>query len=201
MISDVTDNVSSESMETNQEIPVESDLEQAFSLERQSQITDSVEAIRTIPEVTPENWDTLEPQERLDTLQTVENALSDIQNRPSAEIHAEDMPANTFGCWDGEVIRINSNHLTGEYEQPVSEMVDTVVHEGRHAYQSHAINNPGFLGNDAIEQEWRDNDANYLDVSLVGQEAYLEQPLEADAWDFASAIRSGSFENGEAEHE
>jgi hypothetical protein len=34
---------------------------------------------------------------------------------------------------------------------------------------------------------------DYLPADLFGQEAYLNQPVEADAWSYAERIRTGIY--------
>ncbi len=47
-------------------------------------------------------------------------------------------------------IQLNRRTIIDE-SMPVSESVDTIIHEGRHAYQYHAIQNPGF---EPILRKW-----------------------------------------------
>jgi hypothetical protein len=71
---------------------------------------------------------------------------------------------------------------------PVEEMVDTIVHEGRHAYQDFAVQHPAAVADQRVVAAWAKNRINYLDAERYGQELYQSQPLEADAWSYAGAV-------------
>jgi hypothetical protein len=71
----------------------------------------------------------------------------------------------------------------------LTKAVDTIAHEGRHAYQHYAIEHPGFHPDAAQTSAWAANFHNYLTAEQYGFEAYRNQPVEADAWAFGQAIR------------
>ena len=167
------ENISQENFDTIQESDVENEL----------QIKEAVERLSNIAELQPDVWDQLDSDQRLGVLQLVENNLAEVQGRPSVGITPIELPANAFGQFDGTQIQINQDHLTGN-SIDVREMIDTIVHEGRHAYQSYAIEHPGFHSDSDQVQSWADNfqPENYLTVEQYGQEMYQNQPIEADAW-------------------
>jgi hypothetical protein len=155
------------------------------------EIQEAVEAIGSMDNLNPGTWDSLGAQERLETLQNVENTMAEIQGRPAVEIIADDtLNPSTFGGYNPntETITINAAHLNSD--MPVDEYIDTVVHEGRHAYQDHAIKNPGFVNQTDLVNSWAENQSNYLTADQYGQEIYATQPVEADAWDYATRIRN-----------
>lgn len=153
------------------------------------QIGDAVTTLGQMPEIQPENWGQLDASERLSVLQDIENHMADIQGRPPVSVQMEALPQNLYGGWDGQSITLNSGHL--ESDMPVGEFVDTIVHEGRHAYQSFAVANPGVVSDTELVSAWQENmiPGNYLTAEDYGQEAYQTQPIEADAWNYASQIR------------
>ncbi|MGV8026684.1 MAG: hypothetical protein AB2L18_09025 [Anaerolineaceae bacterium] len=187
---DLNDNIQDTSNEDNDLIENNED----FQSETESQIQDASDSLAEIDNIKQENWDTLDSDERLNTLQNIESQMSEIQNRPSVQISTKDLENYTFGGYDNEnnVININQNHLEGE--MPVDEMVDTIIHEGRHAYQDYAINNPGFINDPDIIDQWSENLENYLSPREVPLDIYMDQPLESDAWSYASSIRSNLYE-------
>lgn len=158
------------------------------------QIQEAVESLGNIENLNPGAWDNIGPDERLETLQTIENEMATIQGRPPVEVVMDDtLGDNTFGGYNGERIVVNANHLNSE--MPVDEFIDTIVHEGRHAYQDHAIAHPGYVNNSELVNSWAENQSNYLTADEYGQELYATQPLEADAWDYATQIRNTLIAN------
>lgn len=168
------------------------DLPEDFSLDHELdteiQIGTAGERLNNIAELNEETWSTLDAGEKLDALQLVENNMAEIQQRPPVTIASESMSANVFGGFDPAAggITVNSEHLASE--MPASECVNTIVHEGRHAFQDYAIRNPEIVADPDIVTAWAENAENYLDPALVGQEDYASQPMEADAFDYADRI-------------
>ena len=78
---------------------------------------------------------------------------------------------------------------------PVQELVDTVVHEGRHAFQHYAVEHPGVVTDEHVVQAWAANMApgGYLSAEEFGQRRYQSQPIEADAWSYAARIRGAVY--------
>lgn len=166
-----------------------------FVAETDRQVDEAIRSLRRLDGLQPEAWETLAPVERLALLQRVEEVLATIQGRPATMVFArEDMDPGEFGAFDGESIIVNEGHLLGRV--PVSDLVDTVIHEGRHAFQQYAIEHPGFVTDDEIVVAWDDNFDNYLDAPTYGQELYEAQPIEADAWSYAAHIRGALYDDG-----
>jgi len=187
-VNEQTDNA----LDTASEIPVVSDQQDDFVLETEGQIADGIESLNNIPEIKPDTWSNLDIYEREAALQSVEERMAEIQERPSVPVIPVDLPPDQYGGWDGEAITINANHLAGD--KPVSENVDTIVHEGRHAYQDYALSHPETVSDPAVVDAWRENmePGNYIDPSL-DPEGYVNQPIEADAWGYAAEIQNGVY--------
>jgi len=86
---------------------------------------------------------------------------------------------------DSDVIRLNPSLL----ENPkCEEMLNTILHESRHAFQEQCVRNPetASVSKETIK-EWKDNMKNYIDPEY-DFEAYEMQPIEADANDFADRV-------------
>lgn len=82
-------------------------------------------------------------------------------------------------------IELNINSL----ENPnCTSLFNTILHESRHAFQHRAVDNPDSVSvdNNTIET-WRQNFDNYISPWL-DYEAYREQPVESDAFDYADNI-------------
>jgi hypothetical protein len=153
------------------------------------QVNEGISRLQQIPEIKPEVWSELSEEERLAALQQVENTMADVQGRPPVNVTAEDMGSNSAGAFDGNSIRINVAELQSEN---VAEAVDTIVHEGRHAYQQHAVDNPGSHENNEQVKAWEANLNDYKDPQF-DEEEYRKQPVEADAWAYGSAVRDGLY--------
>jgi len=142
----------------------------------------------------PEIWDQLNDAQRLQALQTVEQTASAIQKRPAADVTSYTANPGEFGYYapSENQIKIGSYSLQNE---GVQENVDTIIHEGRHAYQHYSINHPGFHPNPEEVEAWKENmkPGNYLSAQEYGQEIYQSQPVEADAWQYGNTIASSIY--------
>jgi hypothetical protein len=163
-------------------------------LDNSSQEQLGVDALRQIPEIQPETWQNLNESERIAALQNVESQMANIQGRPVSEVRSTEAGPGAFGYFDPNSGQINIGSYALQNE-PVQENVDTVVHEGRHAYQDYAVKHPGFHPNQAEVDAWRENmlPGNYLSAQEYGQELYQSQPIEADAWQYGNSIASGVY--------
>jgi hypothetical protein len=154
-----------------------------------------VASLREVEALEPEQWSELERPERLEVLQDIEARVAEIQGRPAVPVAAEAMQSGCYGGYSrGEGIVLSDEHLMSN---DIIEITDTVVHEGRHAYQDYAIQTPGFVSDDGLIATWRDNWDNYLTAEEYGQELYVAQPVESDAWEYSARIRAALFGTGE----
>jgi len=144
--------------------------------------------LRQIEGLSPERWSELSLDERLEALRELEHRLADIEGRPPVELRGECLGAGQCGYFDGrEGIMVISEGLL-QADSPL-EAIDTVAHEGRHAFQHYAVAHPEVHDDPFEVAAWRDNFANYLTAELYGYEAYRYQPVEADAWAYGEMIR------------
>ena len=150
----------------------------------------SIEYLGQIESLQEANWQELTPVERLDALGNLEARLAEIQGREPCEVVAEQMRSERqCGYYDGEKIVVNSQHL--EDSRYRMEVIDTIAHEGRHAYQHWAVEHPGFHPNEAEVRYWTANmipPSNYLSPRRFGPEIYESQPIEVDARWYASQV-------------
>lgn len=151
------------------------------------QIEQATEALRGMDELHTEVWQGLDRGQRLEVLREVEGRMAVIQRRPPVEVGAEHMKEGMFGGYSPQdnAIRVSEEHL---HSNDVREVVDTMVHEGRHAYQQYAVDHPGFHSNQAEVDGWRYNIDHYLPAEVVGQRRYMQQPIEADAFAYGNEI-------------
>ena len=104
----------------------------------------------------------------------------------------------SFGYYNHEkkkavfnIVLIASEQNNENFDYCVRETIDTIIHELRHAVQYHAVNNPGFwnINKDCINS-WHNNMKNYIRPE-VDMKSYASQPIEKDAFSFASAVMKG----------
>jgi hypothetical protein len=162
--------------------------------EGDAQTQAAIESLRQVPDIQPDVWGSLNDTERIAALQSVENNMANIQVRPPSDVVATQAGPGEFGYFDPNTKQISVGSHSLEFE-PVQENVDTIVHEGRHAYQQYAVENPGFHPKATEVEAWRDNmkPGNYLTAQEYGQELYQTQPIEADAWQYGNNIVQGVY--------
>ena len=68
--------------------------------------------------------------------------------------------------------------------------MDTIVHEGRHAYQDYNLHGREVHPRQGDLSKWKSNEFEYgyQDAMLCGFKAYDMQPMEADARAFAEDV-------------
>lgn len=142
----------------------------------------------------PENWDKASVEERKQILQDYMDevvkiyGLQDVKPRiiwdPDATYKESSI---TWGYYT------HSRHTVTLNEQALSdsvaswdsyELLETVSHELRHAYQHEAVDHPTdyMVSKDTIDK-WDDNFDNYIS-SDTDYDGYRNQPVEVDARDF-----------------
>jgi hypothetical protein len=155
------------------------------------QVHEAVESLRGIPELRPEVWrGMVDDAQRLKVLQGIEDKMARIQERPPVPVVAEQTKPGEFGGYiraEGKII-VSLEHMRSN---DIREIMDTIVHEGRHAYQDYAVTHPGFHSDQAQVEAWDWNCRHYMRAEQVGQSAYMQQPVEADAWAYANRIVRG----------
>jgi len=75
------------------------------------------------------------------------------------------MGVSDFGVYDGRQIQVNQDHLASS--ERFWEILDTLIHEDRHAYQHWSLITPGFHSDPGQVRAWADNWENYLDPKEV----------------------------------
>lgn len=147
-----------------------------------------------------EEWQNLTPKERLNAMQILENSVAEIAHRPSCEIKARSLGSGHFGYYNPKdnTITINTDYLNSNYDS-YRETLDTVIHEGRHAYQHYNVDQRQVHPSDGDCRNWSENlyedkwsflseYYGYQSIEEVGFQRYWMQPVEADARAFALDI-------------
>jgi hypothetical protein len=109
-----------------------------------------------------------------------------VVGRPSLPVLPAQLGPGEFGMCDGDTIFVNSEYLEPEF---LREMILTIVHEGRHAYQHFACSNPAIHpdAQQLADWQWNLRQGNYISYS-ENPIRYRAQPLEADAFDFEEVV-------------
>lgn len=188
--------------ETSELVDIQEDVDQTLDSDRNNDLANIQEQqaiydLSQIEEVQPEIWSELGETERLEVAQEIEDTMAEIQGRPPMEIEVDpSLKPGEYGGYDGHRIIVSDWSLQSNN---VKELVDTIVHEGRHAYQEYAILTPDFHSNESEVTDWGGNfpeyGGTYYDASTYGQEIYESQPIEADAWSYGSRIANGIYGN------
>lgn len=152
--------------------------------------TNDFEYLQSIEGLSPGQWEHLTPCERLETLQTLEDKLAEIQGRQPVPVRMAETPGeNGHYSLENRDITLNIQHLESDAPNQRLELIDTIAHEGRHAYQHYAIEHPGFHPNEAQVEAWKENFKDYEDGTKDGLMAYRLQPIEADAWQYGHLVK------------
>ena len=175
------------------------------------QIESIADYMVSIEEIRFDNWKDLSLEEQVDVLNKMEQCIANIEHRPAAIISTKDLDAKTYGYQLGDSIVINSKYLNASTSSPemLEQMLDTLIHEGRHRYQEYNVNER--LVHESLSEvnSWRENfyDLGYRDGSPIhliefgpvglftnerlseeGQRLYYYQPVEIDAREFAKDV-------------
>lgn len=146
-----------------------------------------------------QNWNTLSERERLRSLQFYENSLAQEQGRNPRKVARESdrQLGGAFGRYDldsSKKIYINQTFLRNKdnsnYDWNSYNAMNTVAHEGRHAYQDDCIKgiaSPDTCGISSAQLEsWKINNKSYtgFDNDPVRFLEYRFQPMEDDAFQY-----------------
>lgn len=183
-------------------------LEAPSDKEQQEQIA---EALCDMEELDFDNWTKLSVKGKVEVLNKLEQRIADIEHRPAATIRAEEMDPDLNGYeLDGE-IALNKENLQNTDLSPenLEKVLETMIHEGRHAYQEYNVNERMVHSSEAQVESWRENyevlgyasgdpiynsifGFEYTNDGLrhVGARLYYYQPVEIDARQFAADTMS-----------
>jgi len=134
--------------------------------------------------------------ERLLVLQDIENETAKITCRKPVPMRSKDFKDKTIGSFSRieNITYISIKYLSSNKRQDHLDVIDTIVHECRHAYQWSNItdkrielNDNNEIDNDLID-DWRENFKNYLDKETYGDDVYRNQPVEYDSFAFSRDV-------------
>lgn len=146
-------------------------------------------------------WGKLSEAGRLRLLQEFENRQAKLDGRRAITIRTEDMPENSRGYHqilrDGtETVVINLKLIKAQSATPfqsfstftAADALETVIHEGRHAFQHNAIKQKSDQVSEQARLEWRTVMGEFGGVYMPPEEnflVYVMQSIEMDARRFA----------------
>ena len=154
-----------------------------------------------------DNWCNLELSERIDVLNAVEKKIAEIEHRPACpvkydasmgniQIYGDNVYGHLGGYRPGtKDITLNANMVESNAPTAYLEVIDTIVHEGRHAYQDYNIHvcevHPRHSEVASWSETMGDGKWRYWgDCSTeLGQRLYEQQSVEIDARNFAADIK------------
>ena len=157
-----------------------------------------LQQIGEMRELYAENWNALSVDGRREALQALENTLAKIQGREACEIVVDDMPSVVnCGFYRRADLTIHVNKIHLEDVDYRMEAIDTIAHEGRHAYQHWAVETPYFHPDMKEVAYWSENIDHYIKAEKFGFEYYESQPIEVDARRYAGIVKA-TLEVGES---
>lgn len=173
------------------------------------EMTESIASyLETVDELYFENWCKLTLQERVGLLNQIERKIALIEHRSPLDVIAYEMNPKTLGYHDStnNKIALNTVFVSSNDPKLHREVVDTIIHEGRHAYQHYNVDVKMIHESWSEVQTWKENfyDPNYKYYTCTGSwvlipfndgsihnvdfRLYYYQPVEIDARVFAADI-------------
>ncbi len=175
-------------------------LEAPNDMEQVDQISD---VMRDTAGLKLEEWKELSIDQRVELLNQLETKIADIEHRPACPIEVENLGkllevdgkiCGHMGYHEngflGERIVINSELVKSDSPVFLDNVLDTVMHEGRHSYQTYNMEQRQTHASHGDLTNWKVNldKYGYQDAQLFGFRAYWMQPVEADARKFAEDV-------------
>ena len=173
---------------------------------RDSEVTERIaEYLSGLEDLKYENWTKLSLEQRKQLLNQIERQIAAIEHRPPLPIEVEKMKASTFGYQSNyyHKIALNSLYVGSNSQKDYREVIDTIIHEGRHAYQHYNVDKKLIHESASVVATWRENfyDPKYQYYNSgsciipvkgrlqdVGFRLYYYQPVEIDARNFAADV-------------
>lgn len=173
-------------------------------------VKDIVEYLGKEENIKFEKWNKLNLDEKVEVLNNVEKNIAAIEHRPPLKVFAEKMGPNNLGYQCSELHKIAINKSIIESHDPLSHrrIVETIIHEGRHAYQHYNVEVKTIHESVAEVETWKKNFFDpyykyyqdrgqkiwikYNDGSVhdIGFRFYAQQPVETDARNFTADTTS-----------
>lgn len=144
-----------------------------------------------------ENWQQLSTSNRRQVLIEAECRIAELEHRSPCEINFSELPPGHLGFYSShdKSITLNTRYIEANDFESYKETLDTLIHEGRHAYQDYNMTEREVHPRTGEVTNWRWNqyDVGYKNAELYGYEIYAMQPVEADARAFAEDVLNEYF--------
>ena len=166
---------------------------QEFAPSSEVQAAEIREAFLDIPELRYENWVELNGEQRVAALNELEQQVAEIAMRDPMDVQMAAFEKDTLmGTFDGTTLRIADHSLMDNSYDGYTETLNTLLHEGRHAYQDYNLYVERVEQSQELVDSWKVNnvDLGYDngDRLIFKDRGYLEyytQRVEVDARGFA----------------
>ena len=168
-----------------------------FAPSMEVQAAEICEVFRDIPELRFENWQDLSIEQRTEALNAFEAEIAKIEMRNVMPVEHENLGPGTYGYYDGNKVVVSDALIGSNSYADYREVLDTLLHEGRHAYQYYNLDVRQTEQSDALVDAWRVNlkelgydSASTFDTLFAtrGFQRYYTQPIEVDARHFAETV-------------
>jgi hypothetical protein len=140
-------------------------------------------------DVDPDAWEGADQDARAEMLSDANNTIRETYGLPPGEVnYSSELPDGTTGQYDPDTGDVTLNSSLLEDQNP-DEAINTLSHENFHDYQQQAID--GEATDPYAESRvdaWTEGQANYDSEDFT---AYMENPLEADAFAAERAVFDG----------
>lgn len=170
---------------------------QEFAPSMEVQAAEIRDVFFDIPELQYDNWVELSNDEKIDALARLENEVAEIAHRPAVSVEYADLGPGVLGDCNGQRIRVATSRLEDNSYQGYKELLNTLFHEGRHAYQDYNVFVKQVEQNSELVSSWSVNnqilgydngERSNSDLAILGYFEYYSQPVEVDARVFAETV-------------
>lgn len=160
------------------------------------------EIYQTMPELQFGEWRNLSAEERVKILGAFEEKIADIEKRNFIPVCHEPMEPGHMGYHDGQKLVISDQLICSNEYADYKTTLNTLFHEGRHAYQNHNLYicrtetsdetydswvvNRKKMGYSSGDTSFPFNLFSYFKEKCFNK--YYTQPVEVDARLFAEAV-------------
>lgn len=167
-----------------------------FAPSSEVQAAEIREAFLDIPELQYAKWVELDGDQRVEALNKLEQQVAEISMRNPMDVQMASFDKETLmGTFDGTTLNIADHSLMDNSYDGYKETLNTLFHEGRHAYQDYNLYVERVEQSQEMVDSWKVNnvDLGYDngDRLIFKDRGYLEyytQPVEVDARVFAETV-------------
>lgn len=148
-------------------------------------------------ELNPLHWSGLSVEQRVDILNSIDEKIAGITKRTPCRIEPADLEENCYGkAFPDGRIHINQRLINDGSGTGLSKCIETLLHEGRHAYQDYNMDVRIVEQNSERVESWKLNreigyengKSGFFDYRNMRFKRYLAQPVEVDARVFAESV-------------